>query len=254
MKIAVVGVGQMGSAMIEGLSKNPKNELVAENHKNPRVEKLSEKLNFNLVNTITELINLKPEIVILTLPAKVTIEVVKKLKNLDAIFISAAAGVSYQSLLKALPNKTIARIIPNTPVSIQAGTIGLFTPPDIIKEDKKKISELLKQLGDVVEVSEDNLSIIGTIGGCGPAFVDVFIEALNEAGVLNGLESQTATQLAASMVKGSASLVLKSEKSPSELRAQVCSPGGTTIQGVVSLEKNGFRYAVIDAVNQANKN
>lgn len=254
MKIAVVGIGHMGSAMIEGLSKNPNNELIAENHKNPRVEKLSKELNFKLVNSIAELVNSKPDLVILTLPASVTLEVAQQMRSLNSIFISAAAGISYQELTQALPNKVIARIIPNTPVSVKEGTIGLYTPSSILDSDKNKIIAVLSELGDVIEVAEDKLSIVGTIGGCGPAFVDVFIEALNEAGVLNGLDSSTATKLAASMIKGSANLALKSKKSPSELRAQVCSPGGTTIKGVVALEKNGFRYSVIDAVNQANQN
>ncbi|TSO25484.1 pyrroline-5-carboxylate reductase [Lactobacillus sp. LL6] len=254
MKIAIIGVGHMGSAMIEGLSKNPNNQLIAENHKNPRVEKLSKKYNFKLVNTIPELVKTEPEIVILTLPANVTLEVAHQLQDLNSLFISAAAGISYYDLSQALPNKAIARIIPNTPVSIQAGTIGLFTPQNMSVSYKNKAVHLLSQLGEIVEVEEDKLSIVGTIGGCGPAFVDVFIEALNEAGVLNGLDSKTATKLAASMVKGSADLALKSSKNPTELLNEVCSPGGTTIKGVVALEKSGFRYSVINAVNKANQN
>lgn len=112
----------------------------------------------------------------------------------------------------------------------------------------------MSQLGDVIPVKEDQLSIVGTIGGCGPAFVDVFLDALGDAGVLNGLPRDLTNTLAASMVKGSASLAYESKTAPAILRDQVCSPGGTTIQGVASLEQNGFRYAVIDAVNKANKN
>ena len=154
---------------------------------------------------------------------------------------------------KKLPNNPVIRIIPNIPVAINAGTIGLFMP-DFEKEIQDKILQLLNQLGDIFPVQEDQLSIVGTIGGCGPAFVDIFLDALGDSGVLNGLSRDLSNKLAASMVKGSASLAYMSDASPAVLRDQVCSPGGTTIKGVVSLEKNGFRHAIIEAVNKANQN
>lgn len=106
----------------------------------------------------------------------------------------------------------------------------------------------------MISVKENQLSIVGTIGGCGPAFVDVFLDALGDAGVLNGMPRDLANKVAASMVKGSASLAYQSDLVPAQLRDQVCSPGGTTIKGVARLEKNGFRNAVIEAINAANQN
>lgn len=246
----------MGSAIIEGLKNNPENKIIAENPINPRVSKLAEKLDFTLVHTLSDLVNQDPEIVILTTPAQITLNLVPELMDLDSnsIIISAAAGIKYKDLKNILPNHTIARIIPNIPVSINAGTIGLFLPEDIRQAKKEKIRDFLNQLGDVIPVKEKQLSIVGTIGSCGPAFVDVFLDALGDAGVLNGLPRELANKLSASMVKSSASLAYQSKQAPAVLRDQVCSPGGTTIQGVASLEKHGFRYAVIDAVNQANKN
>ena len=86
---------------------------------------------------------------------------------------------------------------------------------------------------------------MGTISGYGPAFVDIFLDALGDAGVLNGLSRDQANTLAANMVKGSANLDYETKIAPAILRDQVCSPGGTTIQGVASLEKHGFRYTII---------
>lgn len=255
-KVAVVGVGHMGSAIIQGLSNNNENEIIGENPVNPRVSKLANELGFALANNMADLVEKEPEIVVLTTPAPITLSVIPELMNLDndAIIISAAAGVSYQDLHNVLPNHTIARIIPNIPVEINAGTIGLFVPSNIEKNKQEKITKFLKQLGDVISVKEEQLSIVGTVGGCGPAFVDVFLDALGDAGVLNGLPRDLANSLAASMVKGSASLACSSHLAPALLRDQVCSPGGTTIKGVANLEKNGFRHAVIDAINEANQN
>lgn len=256
-KIAIIGAGQMGSAIIEGLTRISKNnKLIVESPVNPRVDKLAEKFNFELVHTISELNKRDPEIIILTTPATITLKIISELKSFDkeTVIVSAAAGVSYSDLSQADPNHSIVRIIPNTPVAVNAGTIGLFLPKEISQGNKDKITQLLDQLGDVITVKEEQLSIVGTIGGCGPAFVDIFLDALGDAGVLNGLPRDLANKLAASMVKGSASLAYVTEEKPAALRDRVCSPGGTTIKGVASLEKNGFRSAVIDAVNQANQN
>lgn len=256
MKIGIIGVGHMGSAIIEGLKKNPENEIIAENPVNPRVSKLAEKFGFTLFNDINEFQKQNPEIVILTTPAEITLRVANQLRNLskDTIIISAAAGIKSAEFRQFLPHLDIVRIIPNIPVSVNAGTIGFSCEDDLDKNTKTKIITFLKQLGDVIPVKENELSIVGTIGGCGPAFVDIFLDALGDAAVLNGLSRDTANQLAASMVEGSAKLAYKTQLAPALLRDKVCSPGGTTIQGVQALEKNGFRYAVMDAVNQANKN
>lgn len=255
-KIAVIGVGHMGSAIIKGLIKNERNQIIAENPVNPRVSKLAKELNFDLFNSIEELRSQKPEIIILTTPAKLTLQVANQLRSFDdnTIIISAAASVTYNDLQTQLPNHLLARIIPNIPVAVNEGTIGLYMPEKISDTDREKITLFLKQLGDTIAVKEDQLSIVGTIGGCGPAFVDVFLDALGDSGVLNGLPRALANNIAASMVKGAATLAYESKTAPSLLRDEVCSPGGTTIKGVASLEKNGFRNAVIEAINAANQN
>lgn len=253
-QIAVIGAGHMGTAIIQGLTKTSTNHLIVENPVNPRVDALAEKYHFKLVHTIVDLLKNDLDYIILTTPAPITLSIAKELENSDSktIIISAAAGISYHDLHATLPNHQIARIIPNIPVAINHGTIGLFLPTSF--KEQNKVSKFLSQLGDVISVKEEQLSIVGTIGGCGPAFVDVFLDALGDAGVLNGMPRNLANKVAASMVKGSASLAYESDLVPAELRDQVCSPGGTTIKGVASLEENGFRHAVIDAVNKANQN
>ena len=250
MKVTIIGVGNMGSAIIKGLTHTQSFTLSAMNPVNPRVTKLAETLNFKLVNTSSEVVSLSPDVVILTTPAPVTAAVAKDLAvlNDDTIFISAAAGITHETLAKALPNKVIANIIPNTPVEVNAGTIGLALPAEIPAEALSKVMTVLDSLGDVIEVPERQLDIIGVVGGCGPAFVD----AMSDGAVKHGLDRQTAYQVIASMVKGTGALAYDSKITPSLLRDQVTSPAGTTIKGVEALEKHGFRYAIMDAVNKAN--
>lgn len=255
MNITVIGVGNMGSAIIKGLNNSAEFSISAMNPVNPRVSKLAQELNFPLVNTTAEVASLKPDVIILTTPAPVTVAVVKELAaTIDdkAIIISAAAGVSHQELAKVVSNNTIANIIPNTPVEVNSGTIGLSLPTDITADATTTILTVLNSLGDVIELPEDKLDIIGVVGGCGPAFVDVMMDAMSDAAVKHGLDRQTAYQVVASMVKGTGTLAYDSKLAPSLLRDQVTSPGGTTIKGVEALERHGFRYAVMDAINKAN--
>lgn len=253
LKIAVIGVGSMGSAIIRGLVKTKHFEIIGENPDNPRVTKLGHELGFTVVNDNQDVIKAQPDFVILTTPAPLTLEIAQELSKLPAstIVISAAAGVPLKELQSVITDAPVAAMIPNTPVAVNAGTIGLTLPENITEEKQAKIIAFLEQLGDVITVSEDQLDIVGVIGGCGPAFVDVFMDAMSDGAVANGMGRQTAYRLISSMIKGTGKLAFDSRKLPAELRDQVTSPGGTTIKGVMALEKNQFRYAVIDAVNKA---
>ena len=227
--IAVIGVGSMGSAIIKGLVNTNQFNIIGENPDNPRVTKLQQDLGFTVVNNNQELSQL---------PVSTTV-------------ISAAAGVSLKELQSVITDATVATMIPNTPVAVNAGTIGLALPEEITDKKSNKIIAFLKLLGDVIPVSENQLDIVGVIGGCGPAFVDVFMDAMSDGAVANGMSRQTAYRLISSMVKGTGKLAFDTNKLPAELRDQVTSPAGTTIKGVMALEKNQFRYAVIDAINKA---
>lgn len=255
MKVTVVGVGNMGMAIIKGLLRSKHDEVAGMNPTNPRVSAFAKEAGFPLYRTAEEVISQHPDVVILTTPAAITISIVKGFTSLgrQTVIISAAAGIKIADIKAILPDNPVAAIIPNTPVAVGAGTIGLALANDLPAPAYDQVTHVLSQLGDLVPVNEDQLSIVGVVGGCGPAFVDVFMDALGDAVVKYGLDRSTAYQLIASMVKGSGTLAAQSKLTPSQLRDQVTSPGGTTIRGVEALEKAGFRYAVIDAVNKANQ-
>lgn len=253
MKIAIVGAGNMGSAILKGLKAAGETELIALNPVNPRVEKFTKANQIQLVNTPADLVKTQPAVVILTTPAPITVEVASQLASLNSetIVISSAAGVSLAALAKALPNHPLAAMIPNTPVAVKAGTIGLALSKDLSATATATIKELLGKIGDVIIVKEADLDIIGIVGGCGPAFVDVLMDAFADAAVKHGLNRQTAYRVVASMIKGSGTLATQTGLAPALLRDQVTSPGGTTIKGVSALEARGFRGSAIAAVDAA---
>ena len=156
---------------------------------------------------------------------------------------------SLQALLGAY--NPIIRIMPNTPVGVGEGMIVWCASANAIKADKELFLDVLAHAGTLDELPESLIDAATAVMGCGPAFVDLFIEALADGGVKCGLPRDKALTYATQMVLGSAKLVKESGKHPAELKDAVCSPGGSTIAGVAALEDGAFRASVIDAVESA---
>lgn len=157
--------------------------------------------------------------------------------GLDAQRIQAMAGGEYPVIC----------FMPNTPVAVGAGVVqyyGLGTA----QEELDAFQALLSPAGLVDRVNPDRLNAASAVSGCGPAFCAIFIEAIADGGVACGLPRDKALAYAAQMVEGTAKLMLDQHAHPGTLKDGVCSPGGTTIQGVRTLEDRGFRSAVIEAV------
>ena len=141
----------------------------------------------------------------------------------------------------------VIRIMPNTPASVGEGMIQ-YCSANVTAEEEAAFCQLMAPAGRLDAVAEGMIDAASCVSGCGPAWVYQFIEALADGGVACGLPRAKAQEYAAQMVLGSAKLVLESGKHPGELKDAVCSPGGSTIQGVRVLEERGFRGAVTDAV------
>ncbi len=141
----------------------------------------------------------------------------------------------------------VIRIMPNTPASVGEGMIQ-YCCQDVSDAEEARFCSLLAQAGLLDAVPENLIDAASCVSGCGPAWVYQFIEALADGGVACGLPRAKAQEYAAQMVLGSAKLVLESGQHPGALKDAVCSPGGSTIQGVRKLEECGLRGAVMDAV------
>ena len=141
----------------------------------------------------------------------------------------------------------VVRIMPNTPASVGEGMIQ-YCSANVTAEEEEAFCQLMAPAGRLDAVAEGMIDAASCVSGCGPAWVYQFIEALADGGVACGLPRAKAQEYAAQMVLGSAKLVLESGKHPGALKDAVCSPGGSTIQGVRVLEEHGLRGAVMDAV------
>ena len=174
-----------------------------------------------------------------------------KLEN--KIIISMAAGIYHKDLETIMPGSHHLATVPNTPVSVCEGAFVCEETHTLTADEASLVQELLEKISLVVFVEKDHMNIASTISGCGPAFASMFIEALGDAGCKHGLTRDTAYALAAQMLAGTGKMAVTSGKHPGQLKDAVCSPGGTTIVGVSALEQHGFRYAVIDAIDQIQK-
>ncbi len=166
------------------------------------------------------------------------------------IVISVAAGMTFERYEEFLAAGTHhISTIPNICVRVDEGVWTCENVHSLTDEERETVQGLLETTGLVAFADTKLLGIAGTLTGCGPAFVALFMEALGDAAVKHGLPRQTAYQLAAQMIAGTGKLALETGQHPGELKDAVCSPGGTTIKGVAALERDGLRGAVIDAID-----
>jgi pyrroline-5-carboxylate reductase len=172
----------------------------------------------------------------------------------ELILVSMAAGWTVKKIQEAIGGDAMApviRIMPNTPALVSKGVITMASSPEAPPERSAELEKILSACGMVEKLEEKYFDAVTGLSGSGPAFVYLFIESLADGGVQAGLARDKALRYAAQTVLGSAAMVLETGKHPGELKDMVCSPGGTTIAAVSSLEKCAFRGAVMAAVETA---
>lgn len=169
-----------------------------------------------------------------------------------ALVICVAAGISLDTLEAALPEgAAVVRVMPNTPTIVREGMLAMSPGKECSPRQIEAARELLGHLGSVVTVPEKQQDAVTGVSGSGPAYVFAFVDALVEAGVVQGLPRPVATELAVQTLYGAAALLRRSGEHPALLREKVTSPGGTTAAGLRVLDARGLRSAVVDAVEAA---
>jgi len=250
-----IGCGNMGGALAKAVCKTvPTDQVFLTNRTADKAKALAEELGCR-VALDNEAIAGSADFIFLGVKPQMMADMLAEIAPVLAtretpfVLVTMAAGLTIAAIREMAGGEyPVIRIMPNTPVSTGEGML-LYTLSDNVKAaEEKAFLSALAESGRLSALPEKLMDAGSAVSGCGPAFVDLFIEALADGGVACGLPRAQAMELAAQMVLGSAKLVLESGKHPGVLKDAVCSPGGTTIQGVRTLEEAGFRGAVMDAV------
>lgn len=252
--IGFIGVGNMGSAIIQGLIKSNianKKQIYAFDFYSENLNEKAIQLGFNAEEDNIEVIK-NTDIVFLAVKPqgiKLILEEISTYAKPEQIFISMAAGISIEFIKSFFDfDAKIIRIMPNTPALVGEGMTGMASETPVTNEEIQIAKELLGSFSLVEEVKEDLLDAVTAISGSSPAYVDLFIESLADGGVLLGLPRDKAYVFATQAVIGAAKMIQETGKHPASLKDMVCSPAGTTIAAVHQLEKHGFRNAIIEAM------
>lgn len=253
-KIAVIGAGALGSALITGLLGRqvvvPK-EIMASDVRQEALTPLWERHGVRIARNNKEAAAWGDVVVISVKPHQVAgvLEEIAPEVNPEKVVVSVAAGITLSFVEARLPEGVpVVRAMPNVPALVGAGMTVLAPGRHAGPEAQKKVEALFAAVGRVITLSEEALDAVTALSGSGPAYVCVFLEALIDGGVRMGLTRNVAFELAVQTLLGTAKMVQETGIHPALLKDQVTSPGGTTITGLHVLEAGGLRGLVMDAV------
>ncbi len=253
MKIGFIGLGNMATAMIGGMltKKIAKPEDILGSAKT-EATKSAVREKYGIQTLDNRAVASEADILILAVKPQMFDDVIPQIKyavKKDALVISIAAGKTIRWLSEAFGREIkLVRCMPNTPAMVGEGCSGVCRNERVSDEEMALCMRLIESFGLAEEVPERLMDAVGGVSGSSPAFVFMFLEALADGAVKAGMTRGQAYRFAAQAVLGSAKLMLETKKHPGELKDMVCSPGGTTIEGVQALEKAGFRSGVMQAL------
>lgn len=255
MKIGFIGMGNMAQAIAAGFIYSDKIDGADVYAYAPHQDKLKAnagKIGFVPAPTPKALVQSVDVIIIACKPYQIK-DVLKEIKDDIAgkAIVSVAAGWVYDTYVGEVGESVrIQCIMPNTPAMVGEGVL-LFERKNSLNDDERaELIDLFGQLGLVEELPTELMGIGGAVSGCGPAFMDLIMEAYADAAVKYGIPRPLAYKLISQTMLGSAKLQLESGSHPAALKDAVCSPNGTTIRGVAALERNGLRFACIDSIDE----
>lgn len=252
--IGFIGAGNMGQAMAGGIVNSklvvPEN-IVLSDLNEKALAAANEKFGVRVTTDSNELAK-EADILVLSVKPNLYPIVIKGIKDSvkkDVIVVTIAAGKALEDTENMFGKRIkIVRVMPNTPALVGEG-MAAICPNDLVsKEETEEVISIFESFGKAEIVGEKLIDSVTAVSGSSPAYVYMFIEAMADAAVLEGMPRDKAYKFAAQAVLGSAKMVLETGMHPGALKDMVCSPGGTTIEAVATLEKHGFRNAIIEAM------
>ena len=254
-KIGIIGCGNMGGAILYGALNSgviaPEQAYVYDI--NPAMMEKAKGWGVNLVNSDEEVCECSDIILLAVKPQNAAEALGMCNKALEGkAMMSIVAGVTVERLQKMIDGTPrILRLLPNTPSMVFEGAFAICSDNDFTEEELAAAKAIYGAIGIIEMVPEHLIDAACALNGGGPAFVAMFIEAMADGGVKQGLPRATAYRLAAQTALGTAKMILETGMHPGQIKDMVTSPGGTTIEGCEALERGGMRGAVIDCINKA---
>jgi len=256
-KVGFIGSGNMGEALIKGLTAAnvmPGEMIWASDVRGDRLKELGRTYGITLASDNLDLVR-AVDVVIMAVKPQIMAPVLREIAPVFTrrkLMVSIAAGVSTETIRAALgQGGRLIRVMPNAPALVLEGATALAKADGLEPDDMDVASEIFSAVGRVVVLDESLMDAVTGLSGSGPAYVAVVIESLADGGVRMGLDRATAMTLATQTVLGAAKLLLETRLHPGALKDMVSSPGGTSIAGIAALEEGGLRTTFIKAVERA---
>lgn len=256
-RLGIIGFGQMGGAIGAGLVSHgalPADHVSAWDLL-PAARRRAEEVGLSTTDSIAELVGEADVILLAIKPQDAAAALDQAGSRLDGqAVISIVAGWDMATLTAHLPAGTrVLRVMPNTPARVAEGAFGFSEATTVTDDERAEFQRWFSTIGLVEWVPERLMDAVTGLSGGIPAYAAIIAEALADGGVQQGLKRPVARRLALQSLLGTAKLLLETDQHPGELKDAVCSPGGTTIEGVRVLEKTGLRSGLIEAVVAASR-
>ncbi len=257
MKIAFIGGGNMGEAMLsaildKGLS--PSQAISVSDIDEARRQHLEQKYGVAVMSDNRQAIT-RGDVVVLAIKPQNLVEVMAELSgqlNPAQLLLSIIAGARINTLCLGLSHGSVVRAMPNTPAQIGEGVTAWTATPEVTETQKGWASSILGAMGKEIYMDDEKyMDMVTAVSGSGPAYIFLMVEALVDAAVDIGLPRDVAQELVLETLLGSGRFIQRSGKPPAELRRMVTSPGGTTAEALLQLEKGGFSDLIRQAVSAA---
>lgn len=252
--IGFIGAGKMAQAMIEGILNSNKvspEHIMASATTEKTLDKINTQYRILTTKNNTDVAKFADLLILAVKPDlhSTIIEMIKNEVKKDVIIVTIAAGITLDDVEMFFGRKIKAiRTMPNTPSLVGEGMCVICPNVHVNKNELEKVEELFQSFGKTERLEEKLMNAVPAISGSSPAYIYMAIEALADGGVRQGIPREKAYRLAAQAVLGAAKMVLETGIHPGELKDNVCTPGGATIEAIASLEKNHFRGAILSAM------
>ena len=254
-KLGFIGAGNMASAMMGGVIRSgilPPEEIIMSDISQAQLDKARETCGVETTASNIEVVQNAEAFILAVKPQYYTsvIHEIAPYVTDQQLIITIAPGQTLDSLAERFgrPTAKIIRTMPNTPAMVGAGITAVTPNANVTQEELAYVCKILGGFGLTEVIGEHLMDAVVSVSGSSPAYVFMFIEAMADAAVADGMPRAQAYQFAAQAVMGSAKMVLETGKHPGELKDMVCSPAGTTIEAVRVLEEKGLRSAVMEAM------